>query len=562
MMAPSIPSAISGGLLLLTHLVAVVAGYQSHFYPGPGFDVRESSIDSIHEALFAGTASCRDVVSAFIVRTEEFNPAINAVIALNPHVLDDADALDARIATGNATGSLFCVPMLLKDNFDAVGMPTTGGCRALAHIEPEVDGPVVAALKDAGAVVLGKVNMHEMALEGLSVSSLGGQTRNPYDLARTPGGSSGGTGAAIAASLAVLGTGTDTVNSMRSPASANNLFSFRPTRGLVSRWGLIPVGYTQDTVGAMGRGVRDIATALTVMSSIGHDPRDNVTALIPNDVLGKDYTAALSRGSLRGKRFGILSGFYNFTGSDETTPVIEAMADMEKTLIQAGAELINITNPIFNITSLAPEVDVQTFEYREMLNEYLQRHDLKGQPRPTSFEQIYKSNDYLVIPHQYDYIKLASTRSTSDPLYKTKQQGILDLTATLHAEFHRRNLDAIIYPEQKNLVVRIGAPSQAGRNGILAAVTGSPVVVVPAGWSGPSREAPLGVPIGMEILGLPWTEDKLLNVAQLISDLVPARKMPESTGRSVGGKSYQCVHVIRPNAGDIPLEYPLGTIIS
>ena len=264
------------------------------------FDVRESSIDSVHNALFTRMTTCRDVVSAFISRIEEYNPTINAIITLNPKALDIADGMDARVASGNATGSLFCIPILLKDNYDAVGMPTTGGCRDLAHVEPTIDSPVVAAFKSAGALILGKTNLHELALEGLTVSSLGGQTINPYDHSRTPGGSSGGTGAAVASSFSVFGTGTDTVNSLRSPASANNLFSFRPTRGLLSRSGVIPISYTQDAVGCIARSPKDLSVALTVMSTVGYDPADNTTALIPSSIVGKDYTKAVEGGTLKG----------------------------------------------------------------------------------------------------------------------------------------------------------------------------------------------------------------------------------------------------------------------
>lgn len=172
------------------------------------FDAREATISTVQTALFTGQNSCRDVVSAFIARIEAHNPKINAVISLNPGALHDADQLDLALRAGNGTGSLFCIPILLKDNYDATGIPTTAGCAALNASVPQEDAPTVAAFRNAGAIILGKANLHEFALEGLSVSSLGGQTINPYDFGRTPGGSSGGTGAAIAASFAVFGTGT------------------------------------------------------------------------------------------------------------------------------------------------------------------------------------------------------------------------------------------------------------------------------------------------------------------------------------------------------------------
>lgn len=152
----------------------------SSITPSP-FDSREATIDGVHNALFSGIASCRDVVSSFISRIEAFNPTINSIITLNPNALATADEMDAKIAAGNVSGSLFCIPVLLKDNYDTVDMKTTGGCLDLADNKPTVDAAAVTALKNAGAIILGKTNLHEMALEGLTVSSLGGQTINPYD---------------------------------------------------------------------------------------------------------------------------------------------------------------------------------------------------------------------------------------------------------------------------------------------------------------------------------------------------------------------------------------------
>lgn len=158
--------------LVLSGAIAIL-NVNGHTITDTPFDSREATIDSVHTAIYSGTASCREVVSSFIARIEAFNPTVNAVISLNPSALDIADGFDAQIASGNATGSLFCIPVLLKDNYDTIDMPTTGGCLALSENQPTQDAPAVAALKAAGAIILGKTNLHEMALEGLSVSSLG-----------------------------------------------------------------------------------------------------------------------------------------------------------------------------------------------------------------------------------------------------------------------------------------------------------------------------------------------------------------------------------------------------
>jgi len=522
------------------------------------FDSRETTIEGVHTALFSGIASCRDVLSSFIARIESFNPTINAIISLNPNALALADEKDALIASGTATGALFCIPILLKDNYDTVEMNTTGGNLDLAGNKPLADGPTVVAFKNAGAIILGKTNLHELALEGISVSSLGGQTVNPYDHSRTPGGSSGGTGAAIATSFAVFGTGTDTVNSLRSPASANSLFSVRPTRGLISRAGIIPISYTQDAAGAIARNVKDLAVALTVMASVGYDKNDNTTALIPESSVGVDYSRELYGGSLKGLRFGLIQGFFNRTASNETTPVNDVMADMVSTLEAAGAMVVSINEAVYNATALAA-FDVQTAEFREEMDAYLQR-SVDGGNHPSTLQEIYSSGKFLVLPSQYNYVNTALKSSTSNASYASNKLSIQNLITTARLTFTVNNLDAFIYPEQKNLVVKLGSPSQSGRNGILAALTGFPVVTLPAGFSPPTLDAPLGVPIGMEVLGLSWSEGKLLNIASHISDLKHVRRTPTFANGSVEDMAYGSVPTITPNTANIPAAYRVGVL--
>ncbi|KAI6381806.1 hypothetical protein MCOR25_001037 [Pyricularia grisea] len=543
------------GLLLLAHInTATALGLEEHL------DVRSASISSLHDALFSGQTTCRTIISAHLSRIQALNPTINAITALDPACLSAADALDAQLAAGNVTGRpLFCIPVLLKDSFDAAGMSTAAGCLALARNRPRVDSPTVAALRSAGAVVLGRASMHELALEGISASSLAGQVRNPYDLGRTPGGSSGGSGAAVAAGFAVLATGTDTVNSLRSPASANGLCSFRPTTGLISKEGIVPVSATQDAVGAMGRSVEDVAVALQVMAGARGEG-------VPEGAVGTDYVKEMLDGrGLKELRLGVVDGFFNHTADPETDPVNDAMQSMMSLLKDAGAILVNITDPVFDAVSILTNLDVQRFEYKEQLDLYLGRADLDGEDVPRSFDQLYHGNrgsqDFVVLPYQYDFINKSSTASTSDEEYKTRQAGIRRLTEKLAATFAAHSLDALVYPQQRNLVVEIGSPSQAGRNGILAALTGSPVVVVPAGYS-PVEGGRGGVPIGMEILGLPWSEARLLGIARGISLLpgAPAWRMPGSVNASVEVRSFEEVPVVVPDRGSVPAEYPLGNL--
>jgi Asp-tRNA(Asn)/Glu-tRNA(Gln) amidotransferase A subunit family amidase len=530
------------------------------------FDSREATIDSVHHALYSGLSTCREVVSSFIARIEAHNDRTNAIITLNPNALSIADSLDEQLSAGNATGPLFCIPILLKDNYDTADMPTTGGALALAKSQPTQDAPSVTAFKQAGAIVLGKANLHELALEGISVSSLGGQTVNPYDSTRTPGGSSGGTGVAVASSFCVFGTGTDTVNSLRSPASANSLCSIRPTKGLITRTGIIPISTTHDVIGPIARSIKDVAVALTVMATTGYDAADNETALVPPTNRDIDYAASLSGASLRGLRLGVLNGFFNRTNSSEVTPVNNAMNALMSRLTAEGVSLIPIDEPIYNATAIQASYDVQRYEYRQLMDEYLQRPSLSGD-RPQTLSELYSrksvngsGGEFVVLPSQYEYVNTALVSSTSNATYVTRQAGIRNLTLALLNTFAANNLDAIIYPEQKNLVVKLGSPSQSGRNGILAALTGTPVVTVPAGFSGVTDVAPIGVPIGMEILGRPFDEVNLLGIGYQIEQLTKIRKSPVFAKEVVEVPQYDSVPVIVPNRGNIPSAYPLGTL--
>lgn len=524
------------------------------------FDPVEATTEDIRDAVLSGRATCRQIVQSFLARIADVNPLINAVICLNPKVLEEADAVDAALSREKPSGALLGVPIMLKDNFDAVNMKTTGGCLALKDLQPTQDAKVVKALKDAGAIILGKVNMHEMALEGLTVSSLGGQTLNPYDLTRTPGGSSGGSGAAVAASLCVAATGTDTMNSLRSPASANSLFSCRPTRGLISQGGVIPISFTQDAVGPIARCTKDVAILLTVMANVGYDDDDSATVGRPKDLLGKDYAASVEKGQLQGLRLGVLEGFQSKEWNTETVPVNETMDKTVRMLEEAGVVVVRIGDAVYDTQDILYRLDTRRYEYREALDEFLQRPDLRGE-YPRSFRDLYDSNDFLVIPAQYEHIKAARRLDTSDARYKQVQEGIVKLQQTLQETLTQHNLDALIYPQQKCLTVKVGSSSQAQRNGILAAVTGFPSVCVPIGFSRPTEDAPIGVPVGMEVLGRPWSEGRLLQIAYQFEKLSRVRRPPLlKTCRERANVDDDGVLQLLPNTVNIPDVYPQGVL--
>lgn len=337
------------------------------------------------------------------------------------------------------------------------------------------------------------------------------------------------------------------------------MFSVRPTRGLISRTGIIPISYTQDAVGPIARNVDDLAVALTVLASVGYDPGDNVTALIPSSSVGQDYSAALFGGCLRGMRFGLIEGFFNRTASNETTPVNNVLGDMVNALTAAGATVVPITESIYNSSAISTAFDVQKLEYRQEMDTYLARPSLHG-THPSTLNQLYSKRKVLVIPSQYSFVKTSLVSSTSNLTYAPIKLGIHNLITALESTFKTNSLDALIYPEQANLVVKIGSASQSGRNGILAALAGFPVVTVPAGFSPNSSDTPIGVPIGMEILGIPWTEGILLNIAKMVTEVKRVRKMPSSTEAAVEAQSLQGVPIIVPDIANIPKAYPIGVL--
>lgn len=300
------------------------------------------------------------------------------------------------------------------------------------------------------------------------------------------------------------------------------------------------------------------------MASVGLDVADNATALVPRELVGKDYAATITEGSLQDLRLGLLTNAFNRTSSNETDPVNEAMDAYTRRLSSAGTTVIPINESTYDLPKILATLDTQRFEYRESMDEYLSRPTLQG-THPNTLAELYARSTtgggrFVVIPPQYEYITTALASSTSNATYADVQLGIRNLQLTLQETFTRHNLDAIIYPEQKNLVVKIGSPSQSGRNGILAALTGSPVVTVPVGFSPKSEDAPVGVPIGMEILGRPWQEEKLLQMAYQMEILTHVRRPPVWAEGVLEVRHYESVPSVTPDRGNISPVYPLGVL--
>lgn len=481
------------------------------------FEVEEATVADVHAAYVARTLTARQLVQAHLERIAAFDqagPRLNAVVHLNPRALEEAAALDEQLRkTGELAGPLHGITVILKDNVGTKDMPTTGGSTSLAGHVPGADAAVVTKLRSAGAIILAKANLHELAVWGETVSSILGQTLNPYDLTRTPGGSSGGTGAGVAANLAILGIGTDTVNSIRSPASANGLVGIRATLGLVSRAGVIPFSVTQDVVGPLARTMADAAIMLNVLA--GYDPKDPATAWSVGQV-EPEYTKSLRRDGSNGKRIGVLRSFFG-TGElhlEVNRIVNQAIEDLKR----QGATIVELDAPDLDSGRIASEVSVHLHDLKPDLDAYLAAANAPVK----SLRDIIASGK--VHPKVADDLEKAEQLQRDDA-YRVRLQKRAQLQQRVVQLMAEERLDAVLYPHQKRLVVPIGE-TQVERNGSLGAITGFPSIVVPAGFSAPTQTAPIGVPVGLELLGRPWSEKVLIAIGYSYEQATHRRRPP------------------------------------
>jgi amidase len=493
--------------------------------PDSSFRLMETSIADIHRAMLAGTLTCHSLVQQYFDRIRAYDqqgPAVNSMLYVNPAGLQQADALDEEFQRTHKLKPLGCIPIVLKDNFDTADMPTTAGSIMLKGAQPDKDAFAVKRLRDAGALILGKANMQEFASGGISVSSLGGQVKNPYDLTRTPGGSSGGTATAVAANFATAGTGSDTGGSIRSPASANNLVGLRPTRGLISRDGIVPVSFTQDTIGPITRTVADTAKLLDVM--VGYDPNDPVTAFSVGNI-PKTYTAYLQNG-LKGARLGVLTTL--FGSGPEYEQVNQVLGKAIDRMKQQGAVIVRVEDPALDSDVLTSKFRLNEPEFKAALNGYLQH---QGSHVPVhSLAEIIASGKYHKPTLEKFFAAAESYKDGPNSAdYKDRRMRMDEVRLEVANLMAKNHLDALVYPHQKCLVLPIGATFQKDRTGVVAALAGFPAIEVPAGFSTPTESAPIGVPVGMELLGRAWAEPELIKLAYGFEQATHLRKPPVST---------------------------------
>jgi Asp-tRNA(Asn)/Glu-tRNA(Gln) amidotransferase A subunit family amidase len=506
-------------LALLTLLPANVPAQQAR-----AFDVKEASIADIERAISTRTISCHALVQRYLARIDAYDkkgPAINALIVVNPDALRVADSLDTRFARERQlVGPLHCVPMIVKDNFETRDLPTTAGSLAFEGFRPDRDAFQVRRIREAGAIVLAKSNMAELAFSPYeTVSSiLPGYTKNPYALDRVTAGSSGGTAAAVASSMGAAGLGTDTGNSIRGPSSHQALVGIRSTMGLTSRAGVVPLSYAADIAGPMARSVADAVTIFQVVA--GYDADDPVTSAA-REHMPTNYSASLVRDGLRGARIGILRQAYERPTID--TEIVRVFTSAVADLRRMGAVVVDSV-PI-------PELDSLSRMQREPCNRF--RYDLEKWIASTGNRTPVKSLDELVKSRRFhpsnqprlEFAQRATAPPDSHPGCAQLEQFRADVRRVLGDAMDDQKLDAVVYPTWSNpprLIGDLNTP-HGDNSQFFSPITGWPAVQVPMGYT-------RGVlPAGMTILGRAWSEATLFKFAYAYEQGTHHRHAPAST---------------------------------
>jgi amidase len=500
------------------------------------FDLDETTIAALQQRMQSGQETSRSIVDKYLARIEAVDrsgPALHSVIEINPEARDIADRLDAERRSGRVRGPLHGIPVLIKDNIaTADRMMTTAGSLALANVKPPKDAFIVSRLREAGAVILGKTNLSEWANfrsthSTSGWSGRGGQTKNPYALDRDPSGSSSGTGAAISANLAVVGVGTETDGSIVSPSNVNGLVGIKPTLGLVSRTGIVPIAHSQDTAGPMTRTVADAAALLSVLGGI--DPEDPAKSGPLRRGSGQaralDYAASLDPNGLKGARLGVVRNKY-FGYSPATDRLAEAaIADMKK----AGATIVDPAN----IPTLGKfddgEFEVLLYEFKADLNKYLTWlgaaspvHSLKD---VIAFNDAHKDQEMPYFGQEIMTMAekkgpLTTAKYTTSLARNQQMARALGIDATMT----KYKLDALVAPTGGpawliDLVNGDSSFANSSAPSTVTSVAGYPHITVPAGNE-------RGLPVGISFFGRAWSEPTLLKLAYAYEQATKHRKPP------------------------------------
>jgi amidase len=510
------------------------AAAESHVTPeparapqGPSFELEEVTITALQDGMRSGRYTARTIAELYIARMDAIDragPSINAVIERNPDALRIADERDAERRAGRVRGPLHGIPVLIKDNIDTADrMHTTAGSLALAESIAARDAFIVQRLREAGAVLLGKTNLSEWAnfrstRSSSGWSGRGGQTKNPYVLDRNPCGSSSGTGAAISANLAAVGVGTETDGSIVCPSSACGLVGIKPTLGLVSRTGIIPIAHSQDTAGPMARTVAEAAALLAALSGV--DARDDATAPSRGRAPA-GYAHVLDPAALKGARIGVARNFFGF--SDAVDGVMdEAIAAMKS----AGATIIDSANIATAGKFDDAEFEVLLYEFKADLNAYLAALGPGAAPRSlAALIEFNERNRAREMPYfgQELFVRAQAKGPLTSAAYKAARARCVRMSRTegIDATLAKYRVTALIAPT--------GGPAWPtdllngdhfrGGSSTPSAVSGYPSVTVPAGYVH-------GLPVGVSFIGPRWGDAALIGLAYAFEQATKVRRAP------------------------------------
>jgi len=518
--------ALAGAVAIATGRSGEASAAEPKAFDAPPFELEEATVADLQKRMASGALTSRRIVEAYLGRIEALDrrgPALGSVIETNPDALSIADALDAERRAKGPRGPLHGVPVLLKDNIDTADeTTTTAGSLALEGSRPAQDAPLARRLREAGAVLLGKANLSEWAnfRSTRSVSGWsgrGGQCRNPYALDRNPSGSSSGSGAAVAANLVALAVGTETDGSIVSPSNNCGVVGIKPTVGLVSRTGVVPISESQDTAGPMARTVADAAALLTALA--GPDPRDRATAEAAKHAA--DYTRFLDAEGLRGARIGVARNMAGF--HPDTDALFEgALAELKR----RGAEVVDPAD-VPNVKELnEPEYQVMLFEFKAGLDAYLgalgPQAPVRSLADAIAFNERNKGREMPYFGQEI-FVKAAEMGPLTSPAYREALEKCRRLSRGegIDAVMDKHRLDALVAPTGAPawVIDPVSGDHFVGGNSTPAAVAGYPTVTVPMGLV-------FGLPVGLSFIGRAWSEPVLVRLAFAYEQATRHRRPP------------------------------------
>jgi amidase len=486
------------------------------------FTVFEKTVADLQEAMTRGRVTSEDITREYLARLSRYDrngPTFRSVLSINPRAIADARARDAERAAGNVRSPFHGVPVVYKDNIDATELPTTGGSLALVDHRPRIDSKVAAAMKQGGAVVLGKANLDEFPFGDFGISSVGGTVGNAYDPSLSTAGSSGGSATAVATSLAALGFGTDTCNSLSNPSAFASLATIRTTRGFTSRAGVMPLNTYNDAVGPMAKSVRDVALALDLVT--GSDPEDAVTADATQHKSGS-FAEGLDAATLKGKRIGAFrQRFVGFTGERE---IAASMERVIKELQSAGAIVVDVAIPDYD-SKYAAARGAAPGSLRAGWTAYLSRGSKPGDQVLTIQDLLASGKIAPVSSRRFEgALAPAPTGTALDEATRRFVAGRETFRQLFVDLLDQQRLDAILYPaNQARPHAHEGGLERYGSEpGTCeeSAATGLPQVTVPAGFIGGRY------PMGISLLGRMWDDQRLLELAAAYERATRHRRPP------------------------------------